>query len=224
MRLIVIIFIVFFSLLFGKQALAQGEKKPLQLSGLVVSGEESFGVYGVFVYVPSAGRGSTTNYYGYFSLPVFPDDSVVVRAVGYKTKTFKIPEDTTENISVIVHIDQDTVTLPVIEVTSFPTEDVFKEAVLSLSIPGTDYKNMRSNLNKQIMTRMLATAEMDASMNHTYFMQQQANEIAMEGIAPSTAQLLNPFAWAQFIKSIKDSKRRKEEEEEEKRRKYYYRY
>ncbi|MGV3641192.1 MAG: carboxypeptidase-like regulatory domain-containing protein, partial [Adhaeribacter sp.] len=86
------------ALLFGisswlgaPRAVAQGKPQVIQLSGLVTSGDSLYGVPGVTVYVPKAGRGTITNDYGYFSLPVLAGDSVVIRALGYQHLTVKIP-------------------------------------------------------------------------------------------------------------------------------------
>ncbi|CAA9281260.1 MAG: hypothetical protein AVDCRST_MAG95-3325, partial [uncultured Adhaeribacter sp.] len=64
------------------EAAAQGRAAVVQFSGIVASGDSLYGVPGVTVYVPKAGRGTATNEYGYFSMPVLAGDSVVVRALG----------------------------------------------------------------------------------------------------------------------------------------------
>ena len=51
----------------------------VQLSGLVLGEDSTSALPGVNVYVPTIGRGTVTNQYGYFSMPVLPGDSVLFR-------------------------------------------------------------------------------------------------------------------------------------------------
>ena len=48
---------------------AQGRPQAVQLSGLVLGEDSTSALPGVNVYVPAAGRGTSTNQYGYFSMP-----------------------------------------------------------------------------------------------------------------------------------------------------------
>ncbi|SDL76085.1 hypothetical protein SAMN05421823_10846 [Catalinimonas alkaloidigena] len=187
----------------GQHAWAQGETRPVQFTGLVVSGDESFGVPGVHLYIPKAGRGTTTNQFGYFSMPVLPGDSVIISAVAYKRQYYIVPEDDErQSVSVIIYLRPDTTMLPVVEVFPYPTEELFKEAFLALELPETDLERMRRNLDEKVLARMFYESEMDASMNYTNYQNQSYNQMHNRNFAP-TLQLTNPFAWARFIQSIK---------------------
>ena len=192
-------------LAFGmqNQAEAQGKSTVVQLSGLVLGDDSTSALMGVNVYVPAAGRGTATNQYGYFSLPVLPGDSIIFSTVGYKRQYYVVPKQQRESSTIIVELPIDTTYLPAITVFPFPSEEVFKEAVLALNLPDNDqYANMRDNLNADLLARMFAAMPMDGSMNHRYFMDQQFYQMN-NGVGPRPNPLLNPFAWGQFIKSIK---------------------
>ncbi len=181
---------------------AQGQLKIVQFSGLIVSGDSSYGVPGVHVFVPKSGRGTTTNYLGYFSMPTLEGDSVMIKAVGYKSKQFVIPTNVKDDKwSLIVHLSEDTLNLPVVEIFPWPTEQIFKEAFLSLRLPEQDMSNMNKNLNEQVMKRMMYNMDADGAMNHNYYMSQQINKQESRFFAP-TISLLNPFAWQRFIESV----------------------
>ena len=61
--------ILIISLTIVFDSFSQGQKKIIQLSGVVVGQDSISGVGGVHVYVPKAGRGTTSNPYGYFAMP-----------------------------------------------------------------------------------------------------------------------------------------------------------
>ena len=205
MKIYYVIIIFAGVLLIGmqNQAQAQGKSTVVQLSGLVLGEDSTSALMGVNVYVPAAGRGTATNQYGYFSLPVLPGDSIVFSTVGYKRQYYIVPQQQRESSTIIVELPIDTTYLPAITVFPFPSEEVFKEAVLALNLSDNDqYANMRDNLNEDLLARMFAAMPMDGSMNHRYFMNQQFYQMN-NGVGPRPNPLLNPFAWGEFIKSIK---------------------
>ncbi|NJN28161.1 MAG: carboxypeptidase-like regulatory domain-containing protein [Cyclobacteriaceae bacterium] len=186
---------------------AQQEKPDVvQFSGVVSSPDTLMGIMGAHVYVPKGGRGTTTNYYGYFSFPVLEGDSVVVSVVGYRKKSVKIPFQDDDSFTMIIPLEEDTTYLPELEVLLFPTEEIFKDAVLAYRLPNQgDINNMDANLNPALLAEIYRNMPMDGSMNHRFFMQQQT-EYLHDGYGPRYNPLLNPFAWAQFFKSLKKNK------------------
>ena len=194
------------------QAAAQGQqrKRIVQLSGIVIDEDSIRGgpMAGVHVYVPKAGRGNTTNNVGFFSMPVLINDEIVVSLVGYKRQTFTVPEDAPEYQTIIVTLTQDTVMLPTIPVYPFPTEEVFKEAVLALNIPTDDRGIDQKNLNQELLALMLKATPMDGDMNRRYYLDQWAASTNAR-FQPVTNPFLNPFNWAKFISSLKKNKKKK---------------
>lgn len=195
---------MFFLLPFAAQkAKAQGKSSVIQLSGLVLGEDSTAALAGANIYVPAAGRGTSTNPYGYFSLPVLAGDSVIISSIGYKKQYYLVPEKQREGLTIVVELQSDTTYLPGVVVFPFPTEEIFKEAVLALELPDQNqYDNMNENLNADLLARMFEAMPMDGSMNHRYFMNQQFDRLQY-GAGPRPNPLLNPFAWAEFIKSLK---------------------
>lgn len=203
MRFILPIFFLVCLIFQASHVKAQGKPRIVQFSGLVVSGDSSYGIPGVHVFIPKSGRGSTTNYLGYFSMPTLEGDSVLIKAVGYKDKGFIIPTGVKDDKwSLIVYLSEDVLNLPVVEIFPWPTEQIFKHAFLALKLPEQDMNNMNNNLNEQIMKRMMYNADADGAMNHHYYMNQQIAKQESKYFAP-TISLLNPFAWSKFIESVK---------------------
>ena len=204
-RNIFLLFFFFFLLnIFGNESLAQGQKKIIQLSGVVVGQDSISGVGGVHIYVPKAGRGTTSNPYGYFAMPVLQGDSIIVSAIGYRKQNFIMPGDKGESVTLFIELKPDTTVLPELEIFPYPTEELFKKAVLAIELPNRkDLENLDRSLDKDLLRRMYNNEPMSANMNYKYFMDQQMLSTSTKYQLPSNP-LLNPFAWVKFIKAIKN--------------------
>ena len=190
-------------MLFSVNLYSQGQNKIIQLSGVVVGKDSISGVGGVHIYVPAAGRGTTSNSYGYFAMPVLGSDSIIVSAVGYQKQNFIMPTDKGESVTLIIELKPDTTILPELEIFPYPTEDLFKKAVLAIELPNRkDLDNLDESLNKDMLRKMYSNQPMSANMNYKYFMDQQMLATSQKYQLPSNP-LLNPFAWVKFIKAIK---------------------
>lgn len=194
-------------LAYNQEVIAQDEERDvIQFSGIVTDQDTVSGVPGVHVYVPKGGRGISTNYYGYFNFPVLEGDSVVISSVGYQKTSLIIPKIDDDSYTVIIPLTEDTTYLPELEITPFPTEEMFKEAVLAYRMPNQgDLDNMVRNVDPMTLMEMARLTPMDGSLNHRYFMNQQAVYLH-DGYGPRYNPLLNPFAWAELFKSLKRKK------------------
>ncbi len=203
-NIFLLIFFIFLSNIFGNESLAQGQKKIIQLSGVVVGQDSISGVGGVHIYVPKAGRGTTSNPYGYFAMPVLQGDSIIVSAIGYRKQNFIMPGDKGESVTLFIELKPDTTVLPELEIFPYPTEELFKKAVLAIELPNRkDLENLDRSLDKDLLRRMYNNEPMSANMNYKYFMDQQMLSTSTKYQLPSNP-LLNPFAWVKFIKAIKN--------------------
>ena len=182
----------------------QDQKEILQFSGVVVDEDStSTGLFGVHVYVPAAGRGTVTNRYGYFSLPVLVGDSVIISAVGYQKRNFIIPGNQGDSFTVLVEMVTDTTILSTLEIFPYPTEELFKEAILALNLPVDDVSQV-DNLGQEVLARMAQSMSMDASQNYKYYMNQQFYDLHNAYSQQRfNNPLLNPVNWASFIKSLR---------------------
>lgn len=91
-----------------------------------------------------------------------------------------------------------------IEIMPFPTEEVFKEAVLALNVPmdnGVDPRNM----NAELLALMLRTTPMDGNANYRYYMDQYSGSVT-DRFQPRVNPFLNPFNWARFFRDLKKKK------------------
>ncbi|WP_229725529.1 carboxypeptidase-like regulatory domain-containing protein [Hymenobacter baengnokdamensis] len=208
--------VLFTGLLAAPHAWAQGKRRIVQFTGIVASGDSLLGVPGASVYVPKAGRGTTTNAYGYFSMAVLAGDSVVIRSLGYRNQTIIVPADyQRQSFSVIISLKEDATVLPEVRIFPYATEQAFKRAFLALRMPTEKGSAAADNLNEELMRKIFNSQPMGATANFRQTMsQQQYNYDRRMGTAPnphSNNPLLNPFSWLQLVKQVKDGEFKKKE-------------
>ena len=206
--LILSLIITLLSLATIQCAFSQKERRVIQLSGVVLGLDEkneATQLPGVTIYVPKAGRGTHTNHVGFFSMPVLVGDSVLISYVGFERQSYVVPDHPNEYLTLIIQMVPDVTYLQEVEIMPFPTEEIFKEAVLALNIPTGDQSIDQKYLNQELLALMLKTTPMDGPQNQRYYLGQMA---ATQGsqYAPITNPLFNPFNWAKFFRSMKQKK------------------
>ncbi len=188
-----------------------GDKQIVQFSGVIVGQDSTTGVPGVHIYVPKAGRGTTSNLYGYFSMPTLEGDSVIISAIGFEKILYVVPRNRGENITEFFELQTDTTYLEEVEIFPYPTEKDFKQAVLALRLPSDNVS--QDNLGAEVLARMAETLPIDGGEAYNNFVNQQfytAHNRYLYNPNPIST-FLNPFAWSELIKSIKrgDFKKKK---------------
>lgn len=184
-------------------AKAQGQQSAILFSGYVIDGKTEQPLISCSVLIQKAGRGTTTNTLGYFAIPVYPGDTIIFRYLGYKHQYHLIPKITAETYSAVIELKEDAKLLQEVKVYPYRTEQEFKEAFINYRLPDEKQREaLAKATDPEYLQRMAAVAGMGAAGNYRYFMNQQNNAQANRNFM-STNSLLNPFAWANFIKSIK---------------------
>lgn len=184
----------------------QNQRRIIQLSGIILSEDSVSGLPGAHIYVPKAGRGTSSNSVGFFTMPVLVGDSVVITSVGYERRHYIVPNSASEYLTIIVEMVQDVTFLKEVEIMPFPTEEIFKQAVLALNIPLGENGIDQRNMNAQLLALMLQSTPMDGAANYRYYMDQYPSSINNK-FQPITNPFLNVVNWAKFFKSMKDKKK-----------------
>jgi hypothetical protein len=190
---------------FTKPADAQQQRRVIQLSGIVLD-TATGPLPGVHVYIPKAGRGVTTNAVGFFSLPVVVGDSIVISSVGYKRRHYIVENGDKEYVTIVVPMVEDVTYLKEITIVPYPTEEVFKEAVLALNLPPDNSIDER-NMNAELLALMLKTTPMDGTLNQRYALNQWVAH-QNDKFMPVTNPFLNPFNWVKFFNGLKKNKKK----------------
>jgi len=182
------------------------EKRPIQFSGVVVTADSLKPIPFTNIAVRSKLRGTISDFYGFFSFVALEGDTIDFSSLGYKPASFVIPDTlTTSKYSLIQVMKSDTIYLSETVIYPWPTPEQFKHAFVKMVIPEDDYDRALKNLSYLKMRELLANMPMDGSMNYNNFIQKQTSRLYYAGQLPPN-NLLNPFAWAQFIKAWKEGK------------------
>lgn len=203
------IIILFVSLLLVLKAGAQLRDDLVQFSGVVVTADSLRPIPFTNIAVGKSGRGTTSDYWGFFSIVVRKNEFVSFSAVGFKPGFFRIPDTLSENrYSLIQVMTSDTIMLTETVIYPWPSKEQFRHAFLTLRIPDDDIEIARKNL-AYLEMRDIRGGNYDparygytSGQSYRNYMNTQAEKLYYNGqVMPNN--LLNPFAWAKFIQAWK---------------------
>ncbi len=190
-------------------------KKLIQLSGVVVTGDSLSPVPFTAIMIHNSNRGTIADYYGFFSVVAKAGDQIEFSAVGFKKTLFKIPDSLDEaRYSLIQILNHDTIMLNQAVIYPWPTKEQFKQAFLDLKVPDDDLEYARRNLALETMRDEMQRIDMDGSLNYKMLAERQQSKLYYAGQLPKN-NLLNPIAWAQFIQAWKEGKFKNKEKDTE---------
>ncbi len=196
--------IIVLILLSGTEIFAQRVDADLvQFSGMVVASDSLQAVPYVNISVKGTNRGTTSDFYGFFSLVARKGDVIQFSAMGFKKGSYAIPDTLRSNRYSLVHImAQDTILLKETVIYPWPTPEQFRHAFVWDEIPDDDLTIAQKNLDRMEMRERARAMPMDGSMNYRNYMDNQVSKLYYRGQAQPIT-VFNPFAWAEFIKAWK---------------------
>jgi hypothetical protein len=200
--------ILLFLLFISFEGVQGQERKPLQISG-IIKDEAGTPLSYSHIIILSAGKGSIADKRGRFSFIVYPNDTLIFSQLGYQRKQLVVPDDIQGvhySVDVVLQVD----TFEIKEVTVFPwaTYEEFSQAFIALNLPEDDYDRALANI-ALIQTWMeLEGLPIDAAASFRIAMAEHYNRSMYAGQPPNN--LLNPFAWGQFIRAIRDGSFRRD--------------
>ena len=197
----------FFSILFTFllfSSFSTQAQKLVQLSGLVLTSDSLMGIPFATVLIKGTGRGTVTDYQGFFSLVAAKGDKIEFSCVGHKSKVIEIPDSLTkEKYSIVQLMTRDTIFLPETQIFPWPSKEQFKQAFLSLNVPDDDYERAKRNLERERLKELGQAMPMDANENVDYFFRKESYKYYYYGQVPPM-NIFNPLAWAKFIEAWKN--------------------
>ena len=175
----------------------------VQLYGVVMTADSLQGIPSCSVIVEGRGRGTITSYDGVFSIAVMKGDRITFSSVGYKNRSIQIPFTLTENqYSVIQLLVSDTVYLPATILKPRPSREQFERDFVNNTMSDDLYETARKNTDEATRRLLIASMPADGREAVNYQLRQQANKAYYTGQVPPM-NILNPAAWADFIKAWK---------------------
>lgn len=179
------------------------QQKVLQLSG-VVQTMDSTALPGASIFVKGTRRGTISNDAGIYSIAVSPGDLIEFSYIGFKSVTVNIPLETTGNqlFSSPVLVE-DTAFLPTAIVSPIPTPAQFKYLFLHTQVGRNFNDIVRENLNIKNLLRDMRRMPLDGDAIYNMHSRESFRRGAERGMVP-TSGIFNPFAWGEFIRSLKE--------------------
>lgn len=211
LRILFLFTIGLLGLTFNAKAQPTIKDSIVQLYGVVMTADSLRAVPSASIIVIDKGRGTLTNNDGVFSIVVLKGDKITFSCVGFKDKTIEIPTTLKENqYSVIQLMVNDTTFLPATILKPRPSREQFERDFLNNTIPDDYYEIARQNTDEAKRRILISSLPADGREAVNYQMRQQANKYYYAGQIPPM-NILNPLAWADFIKSWKrgDYKKKK---------------
>lgn len=200
-------------LLLVKYAPAQSQNKEelVQFSGVVVASDSLQPMPFTNVMIKHAYRGTLTDFYGFFSFVAMKGDTVEFSYIGYKKAMFVIPDTLKENrYSLIQMLTRDTILLKETIIYPWPSKEEFKRAFVELQVPDDDAQRAQRNIELAQHKEVKDNVAYDGSINYKWATQQRNNQIYTAGQYPVN-NLLNPLAWAAFIKAWQEGAYKKKD-------------
>ena len=158
---------------------AQVDSNLVQFSGMILDGttQELVPVPYVNILVKEKGRGSYSDFNGFFSIVVEKGDQIVFSAVGYRTVEYTIPDSLSDNrYSLVQLMTQDAVNLPETVVFPWPSRDHFKLEFLAMDVTPELQERASRNLANETLERMRSEVATDGVENSSYYLRQQSRE------------------------------------------------
>ncbi len=175
----------------------------VELSGVVLASDSLQPVFYCNIGVIGTARGTSSDINGFFSIVMRKGETAKFSAIGYKDVQFTVPDTLTDNkYSLIQLMTNDTVNLPETVIYPWPKPHEFKSAFLKLDIPDDDVARAKKNLEEEKLRAIAYTMKGDAGENYSWAARQRVNNYWTYN-QPKHINLLNPFAWAEFIKAWK---------------------
>ena len=202
------------ALSIGVQLHAQvADEELVQFSGMVLDGSTSelIPVPYTNILIKDKGRGTYSDFTGFFSIVVEKGDVIEFSAVGYKTVEYQIPTELGDNrYSLVQLMTQDTMNLPETVVFPWPSKEHFKLEFLAMDVTSEMEERALRNVANETLERMRSTVPSDGREHANYYLRQQARSYYYIGQQPPM-NIFNPIAWKQFFDSWKagDFKKKK---------------
>lgn len=186
--------------------LAQFERvqdSVVQLYGVVMTADSLRALQSVSVIVKGTNRGTMTNDDGVFSIAVLKSDEIEFTSVGFKPKLIKIPSKLESNqYSVVQLLVTDTAFLPATILRPRPTRAQFERDFVNTRIPDDKYEIARQNNDEAKRRMLMRSLPADGREASNYQLRQGASKMYYNGQTPPM-NILNPFAWSEFIQAWK---------------------
>lgn len=185
------------------------DKKIVQFSGVIYDVDSNSVIPYVTLNNTTAGKTYAANYKGYYSFVAHEGDSIIFTSIGYKKAVVVIPYNIKDNkFTAIVKMKSDNIELPVVRVFPWASTDEFKHDFMTMKFADDDLEIAKKNVKKTMSDAMTFGVPMDGAEIQGLSFKNQHIALSNKNMV-QTNPLLNPLAWAAFLKQISEGKSNK---------------
>lgn len=204
-----LLLLLFFSVCITLQLSAQqpsANKNLVQLSGMVLDGsnQELLPIPYTNILVKGKGRGTYSDFRGFFTIVVQKTDTIVFSAIGYQTVETTLPKNLKDDrYSMVQLMTQDTFNLPETVVFPWPSRDHFKLEFLAMDVTKELQSRAAQNVAQEVLEQGRSVVQVDGPEAANYYMRQQTRDYYFIGQTPPM-NIYNPLAWKKFFDAWKN--------------------
>ena len=171
----------------------------VQLSGVVISNDSLNEMPYAAVYNKSVKRGTIADIYGFFSLVVQPGDTLMFKYYGHKPSRYIVPDTLQEDRYSIIHMmEVDSIQLETVVIYPWPSKEAFAQAFVEMDPYEDALLRAQRQLSGKNLQDLASRVSSDASLSSSYAFTQNNTKLYNMNQSPVN-NLMNPFAWAQFL-------------------------
>lgn len=175
----------------------------VQFSGVIITADSLQPLPYVNIIDKNTGRGTVSDYYGFFSFVALKGDTIIFSSVGMKRSTFVIPDSLNDDrYSLIQMMQSDTILLKESVVYPWPSREQFAQAFIDLEIPDDYVARAERNMQLAELKERAGQMPNDPYMAYRNTMRMEQTRLYYAGQVPPN-NLLNPIAWYKFIEAWK---------------------
>ena len=181
----------------------QESDKLIQFSGVILTADSLMGLSGANIRVKNTRLGTTSNERGIFSFVAHKGDTILFSLIGYKSEYYVVPKNfEASRYSMIQTMTADTLTLSTVVVRPFIDKELFPYYFVNADVPD-ETPTLDPSLSPEALREMAYSLPMDGKQNQKIAMKESYERYYYSGQTPPI-NIMNPIAWAQFMKAWKN--------------------
>lgn len=181
----------------------QDNDRYVQVSGIIMDVNQ-VPVQGASIISRKLHHGTVSENTGIYSITSIPGDTIFFRALGYKRYHTVIPDNYEGRYATVdIMLEIDTIEIEQITILPWKTYNEFIRDVTRERPVDPLIENMNDNIASiYVAISNEAGVKITPEAGYRYVMEQNFNAMAARNQYPVN-NLLNPFAWSKFLKSIR---------------------
>lgn len=122
-------FLCSFLLIMAVQFTAFGQRAPIRIKGQIMVANSSQPLPSATVLVVSSMSGVSADTLGRFSITISPDDTLLIRSVGFKPQLYVPTSRTAAELKPLIYLEEDVTMLKEVEVSGRPSDAKIRTAL-----------------------------------------------------------------------------------------------